>query len=122
MDLADLYFAKKALSVLFPKARFKDERCFATKKRQEALYKVGEDVDVFVILGSCTSNNTMKLCSIAKDNFPKADVYRINSMEELKAVKLEGKKRVALASGASTSPEFFNKVNDYLRKYKASNK
>jgi len=115
MDLADLETAKKAILSLYPEALFSDERCFSTKKRQEAICQAAPDTDLFIVLGSSTSNNTTKLCDLAKKKYPQAVVLRVLNLEELRKISLFGGKKVALASGASTSNETFQAVLNYLR-------
>lgn len=115
MDLEDLDTAKKAILSLYPEAIFSDERCFSTKRRQEAIGQASPDTDLFIILGSSTSNNTAKLCDLAKKKNPQALVLRVLNLDELRKINLFGKKKAALASGASTSNETFQAVLNYLR-------
>jgi 4-hydroxy-3-methylbut-2-enyl diphosphate reductase len=115
MDLEDLETAKKAILALYPQALFSDERCFSTKRRQEAIDQAAPDTDLFIILGSSTSNNTAKLYDLAKKKYPSAFVLRVLNLEELRKVSLFGHKKAALASGASTSNETFQAVLNYLR-------
>jgi 4-hydroxy-3-methylbut-2-enyl diphosphate reductase len=115
MDLDDIEKAKQAISRVYPKAHYLDERCFSTQKRQAALLQAPHDIDLFVILGSSNSNNTVKLASIAEQNYPNAQVIRALNLAELKTYSLKGKKKAALASGASTSSETFNEVLAYLK-------
>lgn len=116
MDMDDLIQAKQAISRLYPSLTFIDERCSATKRRQTAILLAEKNTDLFLILGSLTSNNTMKLVQIAKDNFPHADVIRALGLEEVISLgDLRHYQHVALASGASTSNETFQNVLSYLK-------
>jgi 4-hydroxy-3-methylbut-2-enyl diphosphate reductase len=115
MDLEDIEEAKKEISQLYPQANFLDERCLSTQKRQAALLEAPKDIDVYVILGSGNSNNTVKLSSLALKNYPHAQVIRALNLAELKTYSLQGKKKAALASGASTSPDTFAEVLAYLK-------
>jgi 4-hydroxy-3-methylbut-2-enyl diphosphate reductase len=115
MDLDDLSFAQAAIRSIFPSARFEARRCLATERRQNALTTAPQDIDLYVILGSGRSNNTAKLEALARKNYPHASVVRALDLAEIKVCNLNGKKKAALASGASTSPQAFNEVLTYLK-------
>ncbi len=91
-----------------------DSRCESTKKRQFALRIAPKEADLIVILGSLTSNNTMKLVSIAKESHPEARVFRALDLEELKKKDLRPYSYCILASGASTSPRVYKECLSYL--------
>lgn len=114
MDLNDLASAQKAIRSIYPSARFAAKRCLATERRQNALISAPQDIDLYVILGSRRSNNTVKLEALARKNYPNASVIRVLGLTELKTFDLNGKKKAALASGASTSPVTYNDVLAYL--------
>ncbi len=97
-----------------PGAFILDSRCESTKKRQFALRLAPKEADLIVILGSLTSNNTMKLVSIAKDSHPDARVIRALDLDELKKRDLRPYHYCILASGASTSPRVYKECLDYL--------
>ena len=96
-----------------PRAIFSEEICNATLLRQEAIYKLNDDVDTVIIVGSKKSSNTMKLYEIAKNVHPNKQIVLVNNVDELKEYKLSFKTAV-IASGTSTAIEAINKVNDYL--------
>lgn len=92
-----------------------DGRCGSTKRRQFALFLAPREADLIVVLGSKSSNNTMKLISIAKESHPDARVYRALNLEELKKFNLKPYTYGILISGASTSPEVYNDCLEYLK-------
>ena len=96
-----------------PRAIFNEEICNATLLRQEAIYKLSDDIDTVVIVGSKKSSNTMKLFDVAKNAHPNKQVVLVNNVDELKAFRLVFKNAV-VASGTSTSIETIIKVKDYL--------
>jgi 4-hydroxy-3-methylbut-2-enyl diphosphate reductase len=114
MSAQDVLSAEAAIKAKFPKAKFADKRCVSTEQRQKAVLNAPKDVDLFVIMGSKASNNTDKLVDIAKLAFPKAVVIRVLDLAELKTIELTGHHKVALASGASTSPADFESVYHYI--------
>lgn len=97
-----------------PHAVFNEEICNATLLRQEAIYKLNNDVDTVIIVGSKKSSNTMKLYEIAKNVHPNKQIVLVNNADELKEYKLSFKTAV-IASGTSTSIDTINKVDNYLK-------
>ena len=98
-----------------PYAVIRDERCHSTTLRQQAIVKAPSDSDLFVILGSSASFNTAKLAEIASQTFPKATVFRILGIDDLRRLDLKGHKKAVLASGASTSRETFIACSHFLK-------
>jgi 4-hydroxy-3-methylbut-2-enyl diphosphate reductase len=71
-----------------------------------------KDVDVVLVLGSPRSNNSAKLKEIAESQG--YETHFVLNVEELKRIDLSGKRKAALASGASTSPEAMEAALAYL--------
>lgn len=98
-----------------PGARIENEICAATRLRQEAVTKIDKDTDLIIVVGHQKSSNTNKLFDIAKSNYPEAFVIMINDLAELKLVKeIEGKKKAAIISGASTPQYVVDEIYKYL--------
>ncbi len=98
----------------FPKARIENEICNATRLRQEAILKIDKDTDLIVIVGHEKSSNTNKLYDIALANYPNAQVVMVNSLSELKEINIEGKRKAAVGSGASTPQYIVDEIYNYL--------
>jgi 4-hydroxy-3-methylbut-2-enyl diphosphate reductase len=97
-----------------PALFFLDGRCPSTKKRQQAIVIAPFEADLFVILGSLSSNNTMKLVHLAKESHPNARIIRAIDLNELKKFNLKQNHIAILASGASTSPSAYKACLEYL--------
>ena len=97
-----------------PAAFIIDGRCDSTKRRQFALRLAPKEADLIVVLGSKSSNNTMKLVSIAKESHPDARVFRALDVEELQKFNLRPYSYCVLTSGASTSPKVYEECLRYL--------
>ena len=110
----EVRLASKSLREKIPGVYIIDSRCESTKKRQFALRLAPKEADVIVILGSISSNNTMKLLSIAKDSHPEARIFRVLDLEELKKKDLRPYSYSLLSSGASTSPKVYQECLSYL--------
>ena len=110
---------KDSVSLLkdhFPEIDVAARVCDATDKRQSAICTAPEDIDLYVVMGSKTSNNTMKLLELATAKYPKAVVLRCLDVEDLKTALVKPFKHAALISGASTGLREFEEVKDYLEK------
>ncbi|MCQ2742367.1 MAG: hypothetical protein MJ239_03615 [Bacilli bacterium] len=100
-----------AIKAAHKNAKEGKERCPSTKERQQSVYDIPSSIKEVVVLGSSTSNNSKKLYEIAVEKGHKAHLCL--GLDEVKKLKLEGKE-VALSSGASTAPDDFDKVREYL--------
>ena len=98
-----------------PGARIENEICAATRLRQEAVTKIENDTDLIIVVGHQKSSNSNKLFEIAKSHYPNAFVVMVNDLAELKELKdIEGKKKAAVISGASTPQYVVDAIYDYL--------
>lgn len=116
MGLEEIKTATSTLLKDFPKAEISARVCDATEKRQNAISTAPTDIDLYVVMGSSTSNNTIKLFELAKSQYKNATILRVLDLEELKSYEIKGKKKAALVSGASTSLKEFNEIRDFLLK------
>ncbi|MFM8737927.1 MAG: 4-hydroxy-3-methylbut-2-enyl diphosphate reductase, partial [Betaproteobacteria bacterium] len=94
----------EAVKVRFPKVREpkRQDICYATQNRQDAVKVLAPQVDVVVVVGSNTSSNSNRLREVAQRlNTPS---YLVDSEADLRAEWFEGKVRVGLTAGAS-APE-----------------
>jgi 4-hydroxy-3-methylbut-2-enyl diphosphate reductase len=80
----------------------KDDICYATQNRQDAVKLLAQKCDVVIVVGSPNSSNSNRLREVA-DNL-KVPAYLVDNASELKAEWLQGKKNVGVTAGAS-APE-----------------
>ena len=90
-------------SVIGPK---KDDICYATQNRQDAVKTLAADCDVILVVGSPNSSNSNRLREIA-DKLGKGS-YLIDDANELKQEWVAGAKKVGVSAGAS-APEILVK-------------
>ena len=89
----------------------KDDICYATQNRQNAVNELVKDCDLVLVVGSANSSNSNRLREIAaKRNI---DAYLIDGAEWLQPEWLEGKKSIGVTAGAS-APEIL--VQEVIRK------
>ncbi|MBS0496435.1 MAG: 4-hydroxy-3-methylbut-2-enyl diphosphate reductase [Proteobacteria bacterium] len=80
----------------------KDDICYATQNRQDAVKKMVNQCDLVIVVGSPNSSNSNRLCEVARN----ADVeaYMVDRAEQLQESWFVGKKNIGITAGAS-APE-----------------
>jgi 4-hydroxy-3-methylbut-2-enyl diphosphate reductase len=93
-----------ALKVRFPAivGPKKDDICYATQNRQDAVKFMAPKCDVVIVVGSPNSSNSNRLREVARNLGREA--YLVDKADELKAEWIEGKKTIGVTAGAS-APE-----------------
>jgi 4-hydroxy-3-methylbut-2-enyl diphosphate reductase len=88
----------------FPRIRGprKDDICYATQNRQDAVKQLAQDCDLVLVVGSPNSSNSNRLRELAERM--QADAYMIDSVADIDPLWLRGKQRVGVTAGAS-APE-----------------
>jgi 4-hydroxy-3-methylbut-2-enyl diphosphate reductase len=80
----------------------KDDICYATQNRQDAVKALADRCDVMLVVGSLNSSNSTRLREIAeKHGIP---AYLLDDPAEIKGSWLSGKARIGVTAGAS-APE-----------------
>jgi len=105
-----------ALKKKFPqiKAPFKEDICYATTNRQAAVKNIAMQCDMFFVLGSRNSSNSVRLVEVAEQSgCPHAEL--IHSKSDIPFEKLQNCKTIGISSGAS-APEIL--VEDFINKLK----
>jgi 4-hydroxy-3-methylbut-2-enyl diphosphate reductase len=102
-----LYDAQRiidALKIRFPniKAPPKEDICYATTNRQNAVAEVAPEVDLVLVIGSRNSSNSQRLVETAHQAGKAA--YLIDDQSELNSQWFEGVETVLITAGAS-APE-----------------
>jgi len=93
-----------ALKVRFPAITGpkKDDICYATQNRQDAVKILSPQCDVVIVVGSPNSSNSNRLREVAQSRGIPA--YMVDSADQLQAEWVAGKRRVGVTAGAS-APE-----------------
>jgi len=109
-----------ALKAKFPEVESpkKDDICYATQNRQDAVKVLMQDSDVLLVLGSRNSSNSNRLREIA-DKMHKS-AYLIDSASEIKSSWLDGTNIVGVTAGASAPEVLVQEVINYLYDYGAT--
>jgi len=80
----------------------KDDICYATQNRQDAVKALAQQCDLVIVVGSPNSSNSNRLREVAQNLGVAA--YLVDNAAELKPEWLQGKQRVGVSAGAS-APE-----------------
>ena len=93
-----------ALKARFPHIRGpkKDDICYATQNRQDAVKKLAADCDLVIVVGSPNSSNSNRLREVARNMGLPA--HMVDNAGQLQAEWFEGKARIGVTAGAS-APE-----------------
>ncbi|MDM5113749.1 4-hydroxy-3-methylbut-2-enyl diphosphate reductase [Aeromonas salmonicida] len=104
-----------ALRKQFPKIQGprKDDICYATQNRQDAVREMAGLVDVMLVVGSCNSSNSNRLRELAEKVGSKA--YLIDDASMIETGWLEGVKAVGVTAGASAPDVLVQNVIARLR-------
>jgi 4-hydroxy-3-methylbut-2-enyl diphosphate reductase len=111
-DAAEILAAVKRR---FPNVREpkKQDICYATQNRQDAVKLLAPQVDVLVVVGSPTSSNSNRLRELAERLGTPA--YMVDAPEDLQPAWFEGRPRVGLTAGASAPEILVEHVIERLR-------
>lgn len=81
----------------------RDDICYATQNRQEAVKELVPEADAVIVLGSQNSSNSMRLAELARTLGKPA--YLIDSIRDLPPDSFTGEETVLITAGASAPEE-----------------
>lgn len=104
-----------ALRAKFPAIRGpkKDDICYATQNRQDAVRQLAAKCDLLLVVGSPNSSNSNRLRELAERIG--TDAYLIDNEGDIQVSWLTGKAAVGITAGASAPEVLVQKVVDYLQ-------
>jgi len=91
----------------------KEDICFATQNRQDAVKQLAERVDLVLVIGSRNSENSNQLCKVVRDQGKPS--YLIDDHHAIDPAWLVGVTRVGITSGASVPEHLVQQAADYFR-------
>jgi 4-hydroxy-3-methylbut-2-enyl diphosphate reductase len=107
------------------KARFpaitgpkKDDICYATQNRQDAVKVMAPQCDVVIVVGSPNSSNSNRLREVAQSRGIEA--YMVDDASQLRTEWVAGKQRIGVTAGASAPEVLVREVIDKLRQLGAT--
>ena len=94
------------------KSPAKEDICYATQNRQDAVNSIIEYCDFLIVIGSKNSSNSKRLAELAVKNSVPAVL--IDHKDDLDIELLSDKKIIGITAGASAPEILFNDVLDHL--------
>ena len=91
----------------------RDDLCYATKNRQEAVREIGDEVDLFLVVTSSYSSNGMRLLELAETLTGSA--RRVESVNDIDEAWLRGVQSVGVTSAASTPDDLVQEIVAFFR-------
>jgi 4-hydroxy-3-methylbut-2-enyl diphosphate reductase len=96
----------------------KDDICYATQNRQDAVKQLASECDVLLVVGSPNSSNSNRLRELAERMGTPA--YLIDGAEDMRAEWFEGMKGIGITAGASAPEVLVRGVVEQLRAWGAA--
>jgi 4-hydroxy-3-methylbut-2-en-1-yl diphosphate reductase len=90
----------------------REDICYATQNRQDAIKEVARRSDVVLVIGSDNSSNSNRLAEVARDLGTPA--YLVDDETEVDPAWLEGARVVGLTSGASAPERLVDRLLAWL--------
>jgi len=90
----------------------KEDICYATQNRQEAVRTLSRQADVTVVLGSQNSSNSQRLCELAAEDGKQS--YLADGPGDLNAADFAGAETVLITAGASAPESVVQETIDWL--------
>ena len=91
----------------------KDDICYATQNRQDAVKALAEQCDLVIVVGSPNSSNSRRLKEVAVSRG--IDGYLVDGPDEIEPAWLAGKTRIGITAGASAPEILVERVVDRIR-------
>jgi 4-hydroxy-3-methylbut-2-enyl diphosphate reductase len=96
----------------------KDDICYATQNRQDAVKLMAPQTDVVIVVGSPNSSNSNRLREVAANMGVPA--YMVDNASDLDPAWLAGKRRIGVTAGASAPEVLVREVIERLREFGAT--
>ncbi len=92
----------------------KDDICYATQNRQDAVRALADKTDVFLVIGSANSSNSNRLRELAEKQ--KVNAFLIDGVEDINEAWFENANSIGVTAGASAPEILVQEVITRLEK------
>lgn len=96
----------------------KDDICYATQNRQDAVKSLAQQCDTVIVVGSPNSSNSNRLREVAQHQGIPA--YMVDHASQIQVEWLQNKQRIGITAGASAPEVLVQAVVQQLREYGVS--
>ncbi|MAV63708.1 MAG: 4-hydroxy-3-methylbut-2-enyl diphosphate reductase [Candidatus Marinimicrobia bacterium] len=100
-------------NVLEPK---KNDICYATTNRQEAVKKIANRCDYFLVIGASNSSNSLRLVEVAK-NYGSKKAILVEDVDSINMNIFNDSNNIGITASASSPEILVKKLLDNLKKY-----
>ena len=97
----------------------KEDICYATQNRQDAVKQLAEEVELILVIGSRNSENSNQLCKVARARG--ATAYLVDDCHAIDPKWLAGVERVGITSGASAPERLVQETAEFFKQQGAEN-
>ncbi len=97
------------------KGPIKEDICYATTNRQKAVKKIAPNCDMFFVIGSRNSSNSVRLVEVAKKAGCKNSIL-MHFGKELPIEEIKKCKRIGISSGASAPEQLVQNLINEIKK------
>ena len=91
----------------------KDDICYATQNRQDAVKRLAEQADIVFVVGSKNSSNSNRLCEVAK--LRGLPAHLVDDSGDIDPAWLVNKKKIGVTAGASAPEALISEVINHLQ-------
>ena len=102
---------KRFNNVIEPK---KNDICYATTNRQEAVKKIASNCDYFLVIGASNSSNSLRLVEVAK-NYGSKKAILVEDVDSLNLNIFEDSENIGITASASSPEILVKKLIDKLK-------
>jgi 4-hydroxy-3-methylbut-2-enyl diphosphate reductase len=113
LSVEDTSKAVKQIKTKFPTAVVRNDICYATTNRQDAVKELALKTDLVLVIGSQNSSNCKRLQEVSESIGTPS--FLIMNPDEIHPEWLEGKETIGITSGASTPEGMVRKVVQFLQ-------
>jgi 4-hydroxy-3-methylbut-2-en-1-yl diphosphate reductase len=93
----------------------REDICYATQHRQEAVRTLAQQADIVLVVGSCNSSNSQRLAEMARSQGVPA--YLIDGPDNIDLTWFTGNETVAITAGASAPEAIVQRCIAFLDKH-----
>ena len=93
----------------------KDDICYATTNRQEAVKKIAPKIDLFIVIGAKNSSNSLRLVEVAKQYGAKKCIL-LENLENFKINNLNNILNIGITASASAPEVLVQKFIQFIGK------
>ena len=113
LSIDDTKEISKTLKQKYKNSIIRNDICYAVTNRQNAVKKLATLVDIIIVVGSDTSSNCVRLKEMSESCGTKSIL--VNSVNEIKKMKLTKYSKIGITSGASTPEVLIDELINYLK-------